>query len=185
MSILQTPVPKSDEEIFKRLKKLMEAGDAHGLYNLGYAYDRGIKGITQDHDKAMELYHRAGELGYAEAYFNIGIAYDNGRGVERNEKKADHYFELAAMGGISEARHNLGCSEANAGNWDRALKHFMIAAGSGYNDSVKGIQQLYLDGNATKEDYAKALRAYQQYLDEIRSDQRDKAAAFDDRYICY
>ena len=29
--------------------------------------------------------------------------------------------------------------------------------------------------------YAKALRPYQAYLDEIKSDQRDEAAAFDDK----
>ena len=61
-----------------------------------------------------------------------------------------------------------------------ALKHFMIAAGSGYHDSLKMIKQFYLDGYATRDDYAKALKAYQAYLDEVKSDVRDKAAAFSD-----
>jgi hypothetical protein len=60
----------------------------------------------------------------------------------------------------------------------------MIVAGDGYNDSVK-IRQLYMDWHATKEDYTKALQAYQRYLDEIRSEQRDKAAAFSDGYKYY
>ena len=68
---------------------------------------------------------------------------------------------------------------------DRALKHYMIAAGGGYNDSVNTIQYLYKHGHATKEDYAQALRVYQKYLDQVRSDQRDKVTAFDDRYKCY
>ena len=53
--------------------------------------------------------------------------------MERDEKKAVHYFELAAMG--EEMKWQgiiLAMSEFNAGNMDRALKHFMIAAGSGY-----------------------------------------------------
>ena len=37
-----------------------------------------------------------------------------------------------------------------------------------------------MDGDATKEVYTKALRSYQAYLDEIKSDQRDEAAAADD-----
>jgi hypothetical protein len=37
---------------------------------------------------------------------------------------------------------------------DSPLKHWLIAAGDGYNDSVKNIQQLYRAGHATKEDYA-------------------------------
>ena len=109
---------------------------------------------------------------------NIGCAYDNGDGVERDTKKANHYFELAAMWGDEFARHNLGNAEWRAGNWDRALKHFMIAAGDGYSDSVKMTQQLYTNGHATKDDYTNALLAYQKYLDEVRSEQRDKAAAF-------
>ena len=57
----------------------------------------------------------------------------------------------------------------------------MIAAGDGRNESVKNMQHLYKHGLATKEDYSNALRAYQKYLDEIRSEQRDKAAAADDQ----
>ena len=59
----------------------------------------------------------------------------------------------------------------------RALKHFMIAAEGGFYRSPKNIKSMYMDGHATKDDYAKALRAYQAYLIEIKSDQRDEAAA--------
>ena len=82
-------------------------------------------------------------------------------------------------GGSVYARYNLGNAEWRACNWDRAAKHYMIAAGEGQNKSVKGIQQLYMDGHATKEDYTKALLAYQAYLDDVRSEQRDQAAAID------
>ena len=159
------------------------AGDAHGMFNLGCNYSKGGYGLPQDRAKALELWQRAGELGSAKAYNNIGDAYYHGRGVEKDEKKAAHYYEIAAMGGLLEARNNLGCDEACAGNWDRAIKHFMIAAGGGY--SIKGIHLLYKEGCASKEDYTNALRAYQKYLVEIRSEQRDHAAAFDDRYKYY
>ena len=43
--------------------------------------------------------------------------------------------------------------------------------------SLKIIKLMYREGEATKDDYTKALRSYQEYLDEIKSDQRDKAAA--------
>ena len=82
-------------------------------------------------------------------------------------------------------RHNLGIDEAKAGNMDRAFKHYLIAVRGGVKESLDYIQDLYTDGHATKEDYTKALRAYQAYLNEIRSDQRDKAAAAteDNNYI--
>ena len=103
----------------------------------------------------------------------------------RDEKKAMHYYELAAMGGVVKSRHNLGSSEWQVGNMNRALKHFMIAVEFGYADSLKAIKQLYKTGHATKDDYAKALRAYQAYLAEVKSDDRDKAAECDEMYKYY
>jgi len=62
----------------------------------------------------------------------------------------------------------------------------MIAVRSGCGKSLEVIKELYTDGNATKEDYSKALRTYQEYLVEIKSVQRDKAAAFNsERYRYY
>ena len=98
---------------------------------------------------------------------------------------AKHYYELAAMEGNVIARYNLGISEYNAGNFDRALKHYMIAVRDGYTLSVKAIQQLYIGGHATKDHYANALRSHQAYLNEIKSDQRDKTVALHDSFRYY
>jgi len=84
---------------------------------------------------------------------------------------------LAAIAGDEYARYNLGLNEDDKDNIERALKHWMIAVRAGDNDSLKEIQELYTEGDATKEDYMKALQSYQQYLREIKSEQRDKAAA--------
>ena len=181
----RAPTPTSGEEVSNLLKKRMETGDARAIYNIGCDYANGRYGLQQDMDKALEIWHRAGELGCVAAYHNIGHAYVFGRGVERDEKKATHYWELAAMGGVVKSRHNLGMFEGNAGNYGRAIKHFMIAVGGGYNDSLKMIQQMYRDGYATRDDYAKALQTYQAYLEEIKSIQRDNAAAFSDQYKYY
>ena len=97
-------------------------------------------------------------------------------------KKAIHYWEVAAMRGDAMARHNLGCFEQNTDNVDRALKHYIIAARSGRVKSLEAVKDLYSKGHATKEDYSKALESYQTYMGEIKSDQRDKAAASDDSY---
>ena len=130
----RTPWP-NEEEMIKRLKKRVEAGDAYAIYNLGCYYDKGMYGIPQNYTKALELC--------------------------------------------------VGEMEENAGNMNRAIKHYMIAVGSGHNDSLKQIQQLYSNGHATKEDYKKALQLYQTYLGEIKSPQRDEAAAADDQYRYY
>ena len=42
-----------------------------------------------------------------------------------------------------------------------------------------------MDGHVAKNQYAKALQSRQAYINEIKSDQRDKAAAFRDSYRYY
>ena len=182
----RTPLPTSDDAVqMKMVMKRVEIGDVVAIHNLAGHYSDGIGGFPLDRKKALELWHRAAELDYIKAYNNIGYAYHNGEGVERDMKKATHYYELAAMGGDVFARYNLGNEEERASNYGRALKHFMIAVGSGDNGSLQQIKELYLDGHATKDDYAKALKAYQAYLGEIKSDQRDKAAEYSDNYKYY
>ena len=181
----RVPTPTSDEEIIERYKKRAEMDDANGFFNLGCCYRHGEYGVPQDWDKALELWHRAGELGCALAYSSIGNAYVIGDCIEKDEQKAKYYWELGAIGGHEIARYNLGIIEGRKGNTSRALKHYMIAAECGYNDSLKEIRKLYVNGHATKDDYAKALQAYQKYVDGIKSVQRDEAASFDNDIFRY
>ena len=170
--------------MIERYERRMQANDVIAIYGMGCYYREGTRGFPQDMDKALEMWHRAGQLGYAEAYCSIGTAYCKGVGVEVDLKKANHYYELGAIGGDVYARSNLGIFERDEGNMDRALKHYMIAVRGGHNESLNMIKELYGYGHATKDDYMKALKLYQVYLGEIKSDQRDKAAAAhdEDRY---
>ena len=177
--------PISKEEMIERYEKRMDMNDEQAIRIMGFYFSRGEHGLPHDYAKALELWHRAGELGDAKSYQSIGCAYKIGRGVEKDEMKAMQYTKLAAMGGHVEARHNLGAYEARSGNYDRALKHWTIAVKGGCNDSLQKVKILYSRGHATKDDFAKALRSYQAYLDEIKSDQRDAAAAANDQYKYY
>ena len=173
----RTPEATSDGEAIERVKKRVDADDAIATRILAGYYSDGERGLRQDYRKANKLWLRAGEIGYSAAYFNLGNAYFSGRGVERDTKKANYYWELAAMRGNVLARHNLGVDEDEAGNKMRATKHWMIAAGAGYDKSLNQIRQGYLDGHATKDDFEKALRTHKEANDEMKSDQRDAAAA--------
>jgi len=174
------PTPYSDEEGIKRFRKRVEANDAMAICHLGCYYRDGLHGLPRDYTKALELYHKAAELGYAKAYCSIGYAHDYGEGVIVDKEKAIHYYELAAMGGDEVARYNLGNKEHRAGNMDRALKHYMIATRDGLAVSLEEIKEMYSNGQATKENFTEALCTYQEYLGEIKSAQRDKAAAVDE-----
>jgi len=175
----RVPTPVGKKEMINREKKRAELEDPIAMLNQGHDYFRGTNGYPKDYAKALELFHRSGKLGHTTAYNNIGYAYDSGEGVLKDDKKANHYYELAAMQGNEGARHNLGINEEEAGNFDRALRHYMIAVKGGFSESLDQIQKLYLNGHATKEDYRIALQSYQTYLGEIKSPQRDEAAAYD------
>ena len=168
----------SDEEQLERFKKRAERGDACAIYNMGGMYYRGDMGLPQDYGKAVELALQAGDLGHSASYRNVGSAYYMGEGVERDLKKAKHYWELAAMGGNVDARHKLGFLECNAGNMKKAVMHYMISAGAGYDLSLEVIRELFSDGHATKDDYETALRAHKEANDEMKSDQRDAAVVY-------
>ena len=84
----RTPAPTSQEEATEREKKRMEVNDPIAIFNTGNYYSRGEYGYPQDDTKALELWHRAAELGHAHTYYNIGIVYCNGKGVEVDKKKA-------------------------------------------------------------------------------------------------
>ena len=176
----RTPGAESDEEQeVKQLEKLTEKGNARAFYKLGGSYENGSEGLPQNWAKANELYLKAGELGCAMGYFNLCLAYDNGSGVTIDKKKAKHYYELAAMNGDIDARHNLGCMEGQAGNHQREFKHFKLAAMAGHKLSLNSVKDGYMNGHVTKDQYADSLREYQKSQDEMKSDARDKAHAYD------
>ena len=172
-----TPYEVETEIFVERFYKRMEFGDTEAMYHIGYYHMYGDLGFPLNPEKAFELFIRAADLGHASANYQLGKAYFLGQGpVERDVMKAIHYKKLAAMGGDLVARHSLGLIEAGVGNMDKALKHYMIALKSGYKTSLDEVRSLYTKGRATKKDYENALRSWQAYLDEIRSDQRDEAA---------
>ncbi|KAL7532755.1 hypothetical protein ACHAXR_006210 [Thalassiosira sp. AJA248-18] len=164
------PAAVSDKERISRCKNRMEVGDAGSRYILG------DWGLPQDTKKALELMLRSIELGSTEAHYNIALLYYNGEFMEKDLKKALYHYQRAAMGGCEMSRYNLGCLESNRGNIDRAMKHWMIAAASGFEDSLGVVRKVFSRGHATKAEYEKALRAHQKYLSEVKSDQRDMAA---------
>ena len=103
--------------------------------------------------------------------------YHLGEGVEKDERKKVYHLEEAAIGGHPKARHNLGYLEWKNGMLERAVKHWIIAAKLGYDDSLNALKSCYKDGLISKEDFAAALRGHQAAVDATKSPQREAAEA--------
>ena len=170
----RTPVQESSETL-AMVRKRVDAGDPVAIYFLGDQYEYGDYGLEQDMMKAVELYERAAELGLKEAHFSLGLLYDIGTDVEKDMAKAFRHYEAAAMCGEVRSRFNLGCMEYDAGNCDIALQHWVISATLGDEKSLNEVKPLFMNGLASKSDYAAALRGYQNAVEEMSSPDRDEA----------
>ncbi len=140
-----------EEECIKRIMKRIKKNDPDAMRYMGkMRYREG------DYQTALEYLTKAAELGNAEAHYSLSNMYWEGRGVEKDKEKEMYHLEQAAIAGHPDARHDLGCVEADNGNFDRAVNHLSIAANLGQHHSLKLLRQLYANGHASKEDYAAA-----------------------------
>jgi len=175
----RVPLSNSDQEDLKRFEKRTKLNDAEAFFTLGMKYYRGKLGLSCNMNKAFELMNRAAELGSVRAHYNLALAYWKGDGVEKDTSKAMHHTKLAAIGGHEIARHTLAIEEVKNGNMVLAMKHFIIAAKSGEDDSLKKVGLGYKDGLVTKDEYASTLRAYQLSMNDMKSEERTVASSID------
>ncbi len=166
------PVPKTDEEGNQNYMKRAKANDPVALSQLGKKfYDEG------DYEGAARYSLKAAELGDIGAHFNLSCFYRKGEGIEKDLKKSVYHWEEAAIGGHPDARYNLGVREWESG-FDRAVKHFVIAAKLGLDDALEEVRKGFRRGVVSKDDYEAALRGHQASVDATKSKQRDEAYAF-------
>ena len=156
--------------------------DPEAIHYLGSSYYQEGLGLQKDMRKAAELWAEAAELGSIGAQAHLGGAYLLGEGVQEDKAKAVELYKKAAMQGHVESRYILGIIEYNggsdnrdSGSDDRAVKHLIISAKMGHKGSVEKIKELSTAGVATKEQYAEALKGFQDALEQMKSHDRDEA----------
>ena len=141
------PLARSEEEADKRVMERIKKNCPAAMCHMGKKRYKG-----RDFETAMKYYTKAAELGDANAHYSLSLRYEDGQGVEKDMKKHVYHLEQAAIGGHPWARHNLGIYEGSNGRFERARRHFIIAANLGVHESLEGIKKLYAYGDASKED---------------------------------
>ncbi len=164
------PMPKTKEEADQYEMERVKANDPIALCGLGNnCEDEG------DYDGAFEHWAKSAKLGDAEAHNNLSMLYREGLGVEKDEKKSVYHAEEAAIGGHPEARFNLAVYEKNAERFDRAMKHWIIAANLGYDHALEEVKRGFAYEVVSKEDFESALRGHQAAVNATKSQQRSAA----------
>eukprot|EP00985_Skeletonema_marinoi_P029791 scaffold29065_cov73-Skeletonema_marinoi.AAC.1 len=167
------PIPDTDEQCDKQRMKRIEVNDQAAMCAEGLQQFK--KG---DYSSAFQYCTKAAELGDVEAHYQLSVMYDDGKGVEKDRGKEIYHLEEAAIGGQPDARFNLGCEEDESGNIERAVKHFIISANLGDDESIKFLIEYFKEGKVSKDDLAAALRAHQAAVDATKSPQREAAEEY-------
>eukprot|EP00984_Skeletonema_dohrnii_P010163 scaffold3950_cov100-Skeletonema_dohrnii-CCMP3373.AAC.10 len=167
------PVPISKEEIDKNHNKRLAANDPIALLQMGTSrHEEG------DYESSFDYWTKAAELGDATSHFKLAGCLYRGEGVEKDEKKELYHLEEAAIAGHPDARCTLACHEMQKGRFDRAVKHWIIAANLGCGDSIQRLKVCYKHGVVSKEDFAASLRAHQAAVNATKSPQREAVPKF-------
>jgi hypothetical protein len=168
----RNPMSKSEKESIRNRMKRVAANDPVPIRELGKrCFFKG------DYNGAIDYWTKAAELGDIEAHYSLSILYRDGKGVEKDEKMQLHHAEVAAIGGHPKARHSLGNIEMKNGRLDRSVKHWIIAANLGLDESMETLKECYPKGIISKEDFASALRGHQTAVNDTKSPQREAAVA--------
>ena len=171
----RTPRPDNDADALAMLQARIKKRDPDAIKFLGEQYFSGEFGLQKDMQKAIGLWEEAAELGSIEALYNLGAAYSRGLGVQEDMTRAAEYHQKAAILGDVQSRFNLGYYEIRKENGDRAMRHFLISAKVGDKNSLEAFKKMFMGGLATKEQYAQALKGYQDALQELKCHDRDEA----------
>ncbi|EJK70303.1 hypothetical protein THAOC_08347, partial [Thalassiosira oceanica] len=173
----RTPIARNDADRLTMVQTRVAKKDPVAINNLAQQYFHGGLGLQKDARRAVKLWEEAAELGSIDALFELGNTYHEGEGVQQDEAMAVEFYMKAAMQGQTESRYNLGCFEGEKGSHDRAVRHWLMSAKMGHEDSVQNVKRAFKSGFATKEQYAEALRGYQDAMEEMKSHDRDEAKA--------
>ena len=91
----------------KWLFKSVEQGYPKAQQDLGLMY-YDSKIVSQNYNKALNLFQKAADQDNPEAQFSLGTMYVNGYGTPANYDKALIWYEKAAENGNIKAQFNLG-----------------------------------------------------------------------------
>ena len=171
----RTPHPTGNAAKLAMIQKRVSKGDAAAFFHLAQKYFYGELGLAKDVPRAIELWSEAAELESVEAHYELGVIYCAEKGTREDKPRGVHHWQLAAMKGHVSSRHNLGFDELINGECELAVKHWMISAKMGHEKSLTGIKGMFMDGLATKAQYAEALRGYGDAVEEMKSHHREEA----------
>lgn len=148
------------EKAFAMFTEAAGKGDPEAMFELGKLYEKGI-GTDQDVAKALSLYQKAADLGFADAINDLGFLYYQGAsGLKPDKHKAVELFLKAADLRHPQAMYNVAAliddGVVEGKTPDDAGRYLYAALRTGVKDVL---DQLETNPNQFKPATRKALQA--------------------------
>lgn len=141
-------------------------GDTLAQYNLGFYYDSGGGGLSQNYVRAVYWYRKAAEQGHASAQNNLGVCYVRGNGVPQSFTEAVKWYKLSANQGNDVAQSNLGnCYYNGYGipqSYTEAVKWYKLSVAQGNAGGMTGLGIAYYNGKGIIRDQQKACQLFRE-----------------------
>lgn len=161
-----------EENVKKALElyyKAAELKNPTAFLNLGKIYES-----EKNFEKAFEFYNGAAKLGNKIAMIETYLMYKEGRGVRKNKKQSDFWYEKIKdeLSGIADDIYEIGYNYSINGNFnsddsdyaDRcyktAMEYFKKAVSYGKIDAYEDIGKFYLRGHGVKKNLEKAMEYF-------------------------
>ena len=135
-------VEVSDAETLQRIQKSMSLGDAGAFARMAACYICCELGLARDMEMEYKLLLRAIELGSAGACLLVARHYGHEHESLGHDcsMSTEYLIKVGAKRGHIDSRYYLGLEELDRGNIELAVKHLMISAAAGHDDSLKLIR---------------------------------------------
>lgn len=99
-------IVENEKAAVELLTKSANQGHVEAMYQLGNAFTFGndTPRLVADADvEAAKWYFKAASAGNADAQYSLGLLFLTGKGVEKNEKEATYWMQMAAKNGHKDA----------------------------------------------------------------------------------
>lgn len=111
----------------------------------------------QNYPEAARAYLKLadGALGRA-VYLRLGWMYEWGKGLEKDEQKAEYWYERAAKTGLPEGHYRIGLMRLHSEKLSEAVSFMERSAEAGYAPALFELGRMYWYGKGVEADHAKA-----------------------------
>ena len=145
------------------LTGLVEVNDVEALFLMGLCHYNG-NGVAPSKETAVELWHKAADLGLDKAQYALGLCYYMGDGTQQSCEAAAEWYRKAAEQGVVKAQYALGgCYYNGEGveqSYEYAVKWYSKAAEQGNAMAQYNLGRCYYNGTGVQQSCETAVELW-------------------------